>query len=153
MRFSVSILHFAFIGTPSSVAKPRVLNDSLNDCQTPRCPSPQARPSSPTVCTSLQSSLNFAFCILHWRFAPRPLRFMPQFHHILILHSTYVYPCVHTCRSRFYPKGTSSDLLDFIRRRRISLQGTALPARFSLPFNNINAKQKTLVRDKGFYVM
>ena len=42
-------------GTPSSVAKPRVLNDSLNDCQTPRCPSPQARPSSPTRQTSTVS--------------------------------------------------------------------------------------------------
>ena len=30
-----------------SEAKPRVLNDSPVDCQTPRCPSPQARPSRP----------------------------------------------------------------------------------------------------------
>ena len=29
--------------TPGSEAKPRVLNDSPVDCQTPRCPSPQAR--------------------------------------------------------------------------------------------------------------
>ena len=68
---SYFVFHFSQFGTPSSVAKPRVLNDSLNDCQTPRCPSPQARPSSPTVCTSIAPSPNFAFCIMHFALAPR----------------------------------------------------------------------------------
>ena len=61
--------------------------------------------SSPTVCASLEPSPNFAFCLLHFALAQPSL----------------------TCRGRLHPEGTSSNLLDFIRPRRISLQGAALP--------------------------
>ena len=39
--FGVTDEVVVYSGRQGSVAKPRVLNDSLNDCQTPRCPSPQ----------------------------------------------------------------------------------------------------------------
>ena len=61
-----------------SEAKPRVLNDSSVTCQTPRCPSPQARPSSPTVYTVIVPS-NFAFCLLHFALALCALPHVAQF--------------------------------------------------------------------------
>ncbi len=39
----------------TSVAKPRVLNDSPVDCQTPRCPSPQARQGGPLAVDEVES--------------------------------------------------------------------------------------------------
>ena len=55
-----------------SVAKPRVLNDSPVDCQTPRCPSPQARQGDHAVVDEVESDTS-NICALY----PLPIQ-----HHI-----------------------------------------------------------------------